>query len=111
VRGRVVGVLDTHKSDETGHWTPEDIAILEQLTDQLGVALESARLYQDVQRGAVRERLTHEITDQMRRATSVDGIVQTAVDALFSVMGTSRAFVQLEDVNPEEDGGENGHQR
>jgi GAF domain-containing protein/HAMP domain-containing protein len=111
VRGQVVGVLDTHKSDETGQWTQEEIAILEQLTEQLGVALESARLYQDVQRGAVRERLTHEITDQMRRATSVDGIVQTAVDALFSVMGTSRAFVQLEDVNPEEDSGENGQQR
>jgi hypothetical protein len=39
--------------------------------------------------------LTREITDKMRRATSVDDIIQTAVDELFGALGTSRAFVKL----------------
>jgi len=95
VRDNVIGVLDTYKPGAAGGWTPEEIALLETLADQLGAALESARLYEDAQRRAARERLTREITDRMRRATNVEGIVQTVVDELFSVMGTSRAFVRL----------------
>ena len=95
VRGDVVGVLDTYKPAEAGEWTDEEITLLETIADQLGMALESGRLYQDAQRRAVRERLTREITDQMRRAAGVEGIVQTAVNQLFDVLGASRTFVRL----------------
>jgi len=100
VRGQVVGVLDTYKPEDAGQWTPEEIATLESITEQLGAALESARLYQDTQRRATRERLTREITDELRRATSAESIVQTAVDELFRVLGTSRAFGKLEVAPP-----------
>lgn len=96
VRGSVIGVLDTYKPAAAGGWTAEEIALLETLTDQLGVALEGARLYQEAQRRAARESLTGDITDRMRRAPDVEGIVQAAVDELFAVLGTSRAFVRLE---------------
>jgi GAF domain-containing protein/HAMP domain-containing protein len=95
VRDDVIGVLDTYKPTASGEWTTEEIAVLETLADQLGEALESARLYQDTQRRAARERLTSEITDKMRRATSIEDIVRTAVDELFGTMETSRAFVRL----------------
>ncbi len=95
VRDDVIGILDTYKPTTSGEWTAEEIAVLETLGNQLGEALESARLYQDTQRRAARERLTSEITDKMRRATSIEDIVRTAVDELFGTMGTSRAFVRL----------------
>lgn len=108
VRGDAIGVLDTYKPAEAGEWTFEEITLLEALADQLGMALESGRLYQEAERRAVRERLTREITDKMRRATGVEGIVQTAVDELFSVLGASRTFVRLG--NTEEDGNA-GHKK
>lgn len=95
VRETVIGVLDTYKPAEAGEWTDAETELLETLTEQLGDALESARLYQDAQRLAAREQLTADITDRMRRAAGVEGIVQAAVDELFSVLGTSRAFVRL----------------
>ncbi|MBU0702959.1 MAG: GAF domain-containing protein [Chloroflexi bacterium] len=95
VRGSVIGVLDTYKPGDAGDWTSEEIALLESLVDQLGAALEGARLYEEAQRRAARERLASEITDRMRRATDVEGIVQAAVDELFAVLGTSRAFARL----------------
>lgn len=95
VRGNVIGVLDTHKPGDADEWLPDEVALLKTLADQLGAALEGARLYEDAQRRAARERLTSEITDRMRRATDVEGIVQAAVDELFSVLGTSRAFARL----------------
>jgi len=105
VRDRVIGVLDAHKPVGAGEWTPEQVALLETLTEQLGVALESARLYQSTQRRAAREQLTSEITDKMRRATGVEGIVQVALDELFGVLGTSRAFVRLEAAPSTQDDG------
>jgi len=100
IRGQVIGVVDAHKADDAGEWTPEEVTLLKTLTDQLGVALESARLYQDAQRRAIRERLTREITDKMRRAADVEGILQTAVDEIFDLLGTSHAFVRLRGVSP-----------
>ncbi len=100
VRGEVIGVLDTYKPDGAGRWTSEEIALLEALADQLGMALESARLYEDAQRRAAREQLTREITDKMRRAAGVEGIVRTAVDELSRVLGTSRTFVRLRVASP-----------
>jgi len=106
VRDQVIGVLDAYKHESAGAWGAEEIALLETLTEQLGIALESARLYHDTQRRATRERLTREITDKMRRATNVEGIVQTAVDELFSVLGTSRTFVQLGATPSEQEDGD-----
>jgi GAF domain-containing protein/HAMP domain-containing protein len=103
VRENVIGVLDTYRLASAGEWTPDEIALLETLADQLGMTLESARLYQDAQSRASRERLTREITDKMRSATSVEGIVQAAVDELFSILGTSRAFVRLGSPSPAQD--------
>lgn len=109
VRGNIIGVLDTYKPAQAGEWTAEEVTLLETLADQLGAALESARLYQDAQRRAARERFTREITDKMRRATNVEGIVQTVVDELFSMLGTSRAFVRLGASLPAQNGGNDGH--
>jgi GAF domain-containing protein len=79
---------------------------LELITEQLGASLESARLYQDTQRRAARERLTREITDELRRATSAEGIIQTAVDELYRVLGTSRAFGKLKAAPASQDRGQ-----
>ncbi|MEA3350846.1 MAG: GAF domain-containing protein [Chloroflexota bacterium] len=95
VRGQVIGMLNAHKPGDGGEWTPEEVALMETLTEQLGVALESARLYQDTQRRAQRERLTSDITDKMRRAPGVERIIQTALDELSENLGASRAFIQL----------------
>jgi GAF domain-containing protein/HAMP domain-containing protein len=103
VRGQVIGVLDTYKPGDAGKWTSEEIELLETLADQLGIAMESARLYRDAQSRATRERMAREIVDKMRRSTEVEEIVQAAVDELFGALGTSRAFVRLGAVSSDED--------
>jgi GAF domain-containing protein len=108
VRGQVIGVIDAHKPDGAGAWTTEEITLLRTLSDQLGVALESARLYQDAQRRAARERLTGEITDRMRRTPNMDELMKTTIQELSAVLGTSRIFVQLSTLpDPAEAGAKN----
>jgi GAF domain-containing protein len=107
VRGEVIGVLDTHKPAEAGEWTGEEIALLETLADQLGQALEGARLYRDTQRRAARESLLGEISDRMQRAPDVERLMQIAVREVAAALGTSGVFVQLSG-SPEPAGGEDG---
>jgi GAF domain-containing protein len=87
-----IGILDTYK---TGEWGAEEIALLEQITDQLAIALDSARLYQETQRRAARERMAAEITDKMRRAVDMDALIQTTIQELAAALSTSNAFLQL----------------
>jgi GAF domain-containing protein len=107
VRGEVVGVLDTHKPAGAGEWAGKEIALLETLADQLGQALESARLHRDTQLRAAREGLLGEISDRMQRAPDVERLIQTAVREVAAALGASGVFVQLSGL-PELAGGESG---
>jgi GAF domain-containing protein/HAMP domain-containing protein len=95
LRGEVIGVVDTHKPAGTGEWTADDLTIMETLAQQVGQALEGARLYQDTQRRAVREQLTGHIVDRMRRAVDMESLMQTTIEEVASALGASSAFVQL----------------
>lgn len=96
VRDHVIGVIGARKSDGAGAWTPQEIGILEVLVDQLGMALEGARLYRDSQQRAVREQIRAEITAQVRASTDVDTILQTAIRELGQALRASGGTIELE---------------
>jgi GAF domain-containing protein/CHASE3 domain sensor protein len=102
VRGQTIGVVDTHKSPEAGDWTPEEVALLESLTEQLGVALEGARLYQDTQQRATRERMTGEIASRMRESLDMETVLRTTADEIYQALGLEEVTIRLvsDDDNP-----------
>jgi GAF domain-containing protein len=112
VRGQVVGVVDVERPNDASKWTPEEIALIETLTEQLGMALEGARLYQDTQRRAARERVLREVTARVRSSTDPETVLKSLLREVGTVLGR-QTFVRL--VTPEEDlvpqaAGGNGNQ-
>jgi GAF domain-containing protein/HAMP domain-containing protein len=95
VRDHVIGAVKARKPQDAGAWTAEEINLLETLVEQLGVALEGARLHQEAQRHAHRERIAREITEKVRAAPDVETIAQTAVEELVKALGGARGFVKL----------------
>jgi len=91
----VIGLVDTYKPGPAGPWTRDEIALLEALAEQLGLALESARLYQDSQRRAIREQLTGEVTRRMRETLDVDTVLRTAADAMYQALGLDEIVIRL----------------
>ncbi|MBN2389449.1 MAG: GAF domain-containing protein, partial [Anaerolineae bacterium] len=89
--GVSIGALRLNKSG----WGEDEIALVETLTEQLGAALESARLYQETQRREARERITREITEDIRRSVDMEVILRTAVSSLGETLGVPRAYVRL----------------
>jgi GAF domain-containing protein/HAMP domain-containing protein len=101
VRGQTIGVVDTHKSSEAGDWTPEEVALLESLAEQLGVALEGARLYQDTQQRATRERMIGEIASRMRESLDMETVLRTTADEIYQALRLEEVTIRLvSDDNP-----------
>jgi GAF domain-containing protein len=96
VRGQVIGAVDAQKPGESSEWTAEEVALMETLAEQLGLALESARLYQDTQRRAERERLTGEVTAHIRETLDLDTVLQIAVHDISEALGLAALDVRLD---------------
>jgi GAF domain-containing protein len=94
LRGQVIGALQLRQKAGQA-WEPEDLDTLSQVTERLGLALETARLSQETQRHADRERLIREITDRMQRATDMETLFQIAAEELNKALSASRAYVRL----------------
>jgi GAF domain-containing protein len=95
VRGHVIGTIQARKPGEAGEWTAEEAALMKTLAEQLGLALESARLYQDTQRRAFRERLTGEVAARMREKLDMDTVLQTAVREIGERLGIAEVEVRM----------------
>jgi GAF domain-containing protein/HAMP domain-containing protein len=95
VRGQTIGVINAHKPKGRGEWTAEEITLVETLTEQLGAALESARLFQDTQRRAARERLIGEVTARIRETLDMEAVLKTAAGEMRQALGLDRLVVRL----------------
>ncbi|MGD8790982.1 MAG: GAF domain-containing protein [Anaerolineae bacterium] len=96
VRDQVVGALNFRKAEVGEPWTDEEVTLLQNMADQLGQALESARLYQDTQRRAAREQLIGEVTARMRETLDIDAVLRTAVREIGESLALHDITVRLE---------------
>ncbi|MGD1993961.1 MAG: GAF domain-containing protein [Anaerolineae bacterium] len=106
LRDQMIGALGFKEANHA--WSREEMALIETISEQFALAAETLRLLEETQRRAAREQLTREITEKMRRAVTVDRIVQTAVDELYQALGTSRTFVRLGTTPPQPGDGSDG---
>jgi len=99
VRGTPIGRLNLVLKDRTP--TPEDRMIAQAIAEQASQALESARLYQETQRRAIREQLVSEIAGQLRASLDPDTVLQTTVRELARVTGVRMATIEITGPEPE----------
>jgi GAF domain-containing protein len=88
-------VLGLEDPEGIRQWSMEDQILLESISQQLALTLENARLLEETQHRASRERLARKITDKMRRAPDMDALIQTTVREAAAALGAPDAFLQL----------------
>lgn len=93
VRGEAIGVLRLFK--QNGVWAEEEVNVANQLALQLSSALDSARLYFDLSRRAMREQAVSEISARLTATTQVEGILETTVQELGRIFEGSEVVLQL----------------
>jgi GAF domain-containing protein/HAMP domain-containing protein len=95
VRGEVIGLLNLEKNDLDADWNPEEISLVESVVDQLGIALENARLLDEVTRRAAREEHINRIATHVRSSVNTEIILQNTVREVGRALGATRAYIQL----------------
>jgi GAF domain-containing protein/HAMP domain-containing protein len=95
VREQVIGVMKVRKPAGSNEWTPENLGLLDSITEQLGVALDSARLFTETQQQAQRERLVGEINARMRQTLDVEAVVRTATNEIYQALSLESLDIWL----------------
>jgi GAF domain-containing protein len=95
IRGHVAGVVRLRKPDDTAVWTREEIELMEALTEELGQALESARLYEDTQRRAAREQLVGEVSTRVRESMDLETVLRTAATEIRQALDLDGFVIRL----------------
>jgi len=93
--GIVVAVLETYKPVDAGPWLSQEIKVLEAISEQLGIALENARLFEETQRLAHREVISSEVVSRIWSSTNIDTIMQTAIQELGRALNISQGAIHL----------------
>ena len=102
VREQVIGSLtieaDPHHDMPAGGsvWTPEEMTIIQTVANQAAQALENARLLEETQTRAERERIAASIASKVWASTDVDAILQTLLRELGSSLPISEGWVQVD---------------
>lgn len=93
LRGQVLGVLDMHFNSTN---VPQDLVqLMDATTNRLALALENARLLEEIQVRAEREHLVGDISARVRASTAVDDILGAAASELGRSFGVSEVVIQL----------------
>jgi len=78
------------------------IHLLETSAERLAIALDNARLLEEIQLQAERDRMVTDIAGRIRSSSDIDEILRTAAGELGKTLGVSEVIVQLN--NPENQG-------
>ncbi|HJW84429.1 MAG TPA: GAF domain-containing protein, partial [Anaerolineae bacterium] len=86
IRGRVAGVLALHQCDYPRRWTFEEVALIEEVGGQLGIAIDNAKLYQEATHSLSDLNLLHSIAMTVASAASLPEAVQRVVESVHADM-------------------------
>ena len=95
IRGQDIGILDIQPSNEKRKWSTEEIAVIEAAAERAALALESARLLEDAQRRAARERTIGEMTASIGASTDMESILRIAVSELGRQISGAKIAIEL----------------
>jgi DNA-binding LacI/PurR family transcriptional regulator/putative methionine-R-sulfoxide reductase with GAF domain len=93
-RERAIGAL-TIQSSLKNAFSEQDIAVLQTMAGQVANAIENARLYEQAQARAEKERLVRTITDRIRRSPDREAILRTTLREVGAMLSASRSVIRL----------------
>jgi GAF domain-containing protein len=95
IRGRSAGVVKARKAADQGGWTDAELEFVETVIEQLSPALESARLHEDTESRAARDRLLADVAAHTRETLELDTVLSTAADDIYAALGLAEVVIHL----------------
>lgn len=96
VRGETVGMIRVQDNGADREWTEDELNTIKSVADQVAVALENARLFEQTVRRAEREKKALEITNKIRSTNDPKEMLRIAAEELQAALRASRTQIILE---------------
>jgi ribose transport system substrate-binding protein len=93
--GKVIGVLGIHDEDLGRQWTDDEIALIESVSEQMSLAIENARLFNDTRQQAIREKIIADITQEIWASNQLEQVMQNTIEQLGTTLNASKAVIRL----------------
>ncbi|HEY9761793.1 MAG TPA: diguanylate cyclase [Trichocoleus sp.] len=89
------GLLAVQHCESPRSWDSWEVDLMQQLTVQVGIAIQQSQLYQQSQRQAQQEALLNEIVQAIRNSLDLEQVLYQATDRLLSAFQASRSVIRL----------------
>jgi len=94
-RDQVIGVLDLQETDEPRQWTDDEVALVQAISDQVGLALENARLFADTQRRAEQMATVNRIGLSINSDLDLKGVLRALYEQINRMLDIDSFYVAL----------------
>ena len=97
LRGQVIGTVDVFDASETRSWSEDDKALASSVVEQLALAVDNARLFEQSQQRAEELAAINEITNIISQQLELDRLLAEVHTQVQRVLVTDAFFVSLYD--------------
>ncbi len=105
LRDQVIGALGIQETDEAREWSPDEMALVEAVSEQVALALESARLFGETQRRAETMRQLYNLSSALMGIESTQQAMTLIANATRQLIDAAVTTIYVYD----EEKGEYGH--
>jgi GAF domain-containing protein len=99
LRGQTIGMMDIRSTELSRELDDDEMAMIQATAERAALALENARLLEDSQRSASKERVISDIAAKITGSITMDNILKTAVEELGQAIPSAEVVIQFQ--NPE----------
>ncbi len=94
-REQIIGALDLQETDEPRTWTEDEIALVQAVSDQVGLALENARLFAATQRRAEQLAAINRIGLSINSDLDLKGVLSALYEQASHILDVDSFYVAL----------------
>ncbi len=102
LRGQTIGLIEVRRKDRQAIH-PNEEALVREAAERIAAALDNARLLDELQRRAAREKLISNIGDKIIRTLSLENILEITAEELGALLPDSSISIQIDPLTVEEE--------
>ncbi len=97
LRERTIGTLGVQKTNGGREWSPNEVALVEAVSEQVAQALENAQLFAETQKSAQRMQTLYETSRALSSSLKEEDLVYTILDAIFRTLDCEYVLISTVD--------------
>jgi GAF domain-containing protein len=97
LRDQVIGALGIQETGGAREWSPNEIALVEAVSEQVALALESARLFSETQKSAQQMQALYETSRVLASSLEEETLMRAILEAVYRALGCEHVLISTVD--------------